>query len=277
MYLCHMKQKLAIIDLNAGIPNQGMRCITEIAYKYDAHFDIDTFDLRVKGEIPTLDYDLFIFSGGPGNPLEGDGIWDQKFYNLIQEVWDYNKYSEEGKKFMFFICHSFQMACNYFQLGTITERKSTSFGVMPIHKTREGAMDPILGTMPDPFHVIESRDWQLVQPNLQVIKDKGAKILALEKIRTHVEFERAIMAVRFSDEIMGTQFHPEADPEGMKIHFQKQENRDKVINNFGSEKYDQMMTLIDDEEKIYLTHKTILPKFIERALNVLNSQAISLV
>jgi homoserine O-succinyltransferase/O-acetyltransferase len=272
-----MKHKLAIIDLNAGIPNQGMRCISAIANEFADRFDIDTFDLRVKGEIPSMEYDLFIFSGGPGNPLEGDGIWDKKFYNLIQEVWDYNKFGNEGKKFMFFICHSFQMACNYFQLGTITKRKSTSFGVLPVHKTRDGALDKILGPMPDPFYVIESRDWQLVQPNLQVFKDKGAQILALEKIRTHTDFERAIMAVKFSEEIIGTQFHPEADPQGMKVHFLKQENRDKVINNFSVEKYDQMMNLIDDEDKISLTHKTILPKFIERALKVLNSQALSLV
>jgi homoserine O-succinyltransferase/O-acetyltransferase len=272
-----MKQKLAIIDLNAGIPNQGMRCITEIANNYTDQVDIDIYDLRLKSEIPSLDNDIFIFSGGPGNPLEGDGIWDQKFYNLIQEVWDYNKYSEEGKKFMFFICHSFQMASHYFKLGNITRRKSTSFGIYPVHKTRDGAMDPVLGVLPDPFYVIESRDWQLIQPDIIAIKKKGFQILALEKIRSQVEFERAIMAVKFSDEIMGTQFHPEADPDGMKIHFLKEENRDKVIKNFSVQKYDQMMALIDDEDKITLTHKTILPKFIERALKVLNSQAVSLV
>jgi aspartyl/asparaginyl beta-hydroxylase (cupin superfamily) len=34
----------------------------------------------------------------------------------------------------------------------------------------------------------------------------------LEKIRDHVQYERAIMAVRFTDYFVGTQFHPEADP-----------------------------------------------------------------
>jgi imidazoleglycerol phosphate synthase glutamine amidotransferase subunit HisH len=41
---------------------------------------------------------------------------------------------------------------------------------------------------------------------------KGAKIISLEKIRDHVQYERAIMAVRFTDYFVGTQFHPEADP-----------------------------------------------------------------
>jgi imidazoleglycerol phosphate synthase glutamine amidotransferase subunit HisH len=30
--------------------------------------------------------------------------------------------------------------------------------------------------------------------------------------RDHVQYERAIMAVRFTDYFVGTQFHPEADP-----------------------------------------------------------------
>ena len=72
---------------------------------------------------------------------------------------------------------------------------------------------------------VDSREWQLVQPNRKVFKKLGAKILSLEKIRTHVELERAIMAIRFSPEMVGTQFHPEADPEGMKKHFSVEENR----------------------------------------------------
>lgn len=272
-----MKLKLAILDMNAGLPNQGMRCIIDIVARYKNNFDISIFDVRAKGELPNLDFDLYICSGGPGDPHEGDGVWDKGFYNLIQDVWDYNKYAYESKKYMFFICHSFQMACNHFQLGKITKRKSASFGVMPVHKTKHGQHDDLFKNLPDPFYVIESRDWQIVQPNLHVFKEKNAEILALEKIRSHVEFERAIMAVRFSPEMVGTQFHPEADPKGMEVHFSKQENRDKVILNHGIEKYDSMMVQIDEEDKIALTYKTILPNFIENALNVINSHALSIV
>jgi homoserine O-succinyltransferase/O-acetyltransferase len=271
-----MKYRLAILDLNAGNPNQGMRCINDIVSSYNNDFDCQVFDLRAKKEIPSLDFDLYICSGGPGNPLEGDGDWDVKFYNLIQDIWDFNRFSE-SKKFVFFICHSFQMAANHFNLGKITKRRSTSFGVMPVHQTRYGIKDALFQGLQDPFYVIDSRDWQLIQPDLSVFEQHGAKILALEKLRTNVEYERAIMAVRFSEEMVGTQFHPEADPLGMQIHFEKQENRDKVINNYGQVKYDQMMELIDDEEKIFLTHKTILPNFIENALKALNSLALSTV
>jgi hypothetical protein len=53
---------------------------------------------------------------------------------------------------------------------------------------------------------------QVVQPKLSIFSKKGAMIISLEKIRTHREYERAIMGVRFSDEFVGLQFHPEADP-----------------------------------------------------------------
>lgn len=272
-----MKLKLAILDLNAGMPNQGMRCITQIVSNYHHILDVDVFDIRVTGELPDMGYDIYISSGGPGNPLEGDGKWNKGFYKLVQDVWEYNKYDGYPKKHFFFICHSFQMACHHFELGKITKRKSPSFGVQPVHKTRAGSQDFLFKNLPDPFYVVESRDWQIVQPNLHVFKAHGAEILALEKIRTHVEFERAIMAVRFSDEMVGTQFHPEADPHGMQIHFMKEENRDKVINNYGIAKYDSMMAQLEEEDKIALTYKTILPNFIENAIKRIHSPAFSAV
>lgn len=261
------KLKMAILDMNDGRPNQGMRCIRDIAAMYSSAFDIDEFDVRGKNEIPGMEYDVYISSGGPGNPLEGNGVWDTAWYKLLEDLWEFNINSTIEKKYMFFICHSFQMACNYFDLGTLAPRKSTSFGIMPIHLTKFGENDPIFSKLPDPMYAVDSRDFQLIQPDLDVFRMHGAKILALEKIRSHVEYERAIMAVRFSDEFVGTQFHPEADPIGMKIHFERAEVREKVIANFGQQKYDTMMDHIDDPDKIELTHNTILPLFIEQALD----------
>ena len=271
------KLKLAILDMNAGKANQGMRCIRDIANIYQNEFDITEFDVRVSNEVPDTGFDVYISSGGPGNPLEGNGIWDKKWYALVDDLWQHNQTNRFGKKYMFFVCHSFQMACHHFQLGEITERKSTSFGIMPVHKTRFGEIDPIFMNLPDPFYAVDSRDWQLIQPDLTVFQKHGAKILALEKIRTHVEYERAIMAVRFSPEFIGTQFHPEADPEGMMSHFSKEDIRNQVIENFGQEKYNDMMEHLNDPDKIELTHDTILPYFIENALDSIYAQTTALV
>ena len=266
------KLKLAILDMNNDVPNQGMRCIREIVARYEDELHWDEFNVRAKNELPDDSYDLYISSGGPGSPLDG-GEWKERFFELIDGLWQHNLNSPE-KKYMFFICHSFQMACEHFELGTLAPRKSTSFGVYPVHHTEIGKTDPILADLPDPYHAVDSRDWQLIQPNLEVFEEHGAHILSLEKIRTHVEYERAIMAVRFSEEFIGTQFHPEADPVGMKIHFEKQENRDKVIKNFGEEKYNNMMEHLDDPDKIALIYSTILPTFIESSIQKINERQL---
>ena len=262
------------MDMNNNEPNQGLRCIVDIAKSFSEELDFKVYDVRAKNELPDLSYDIFISSGGPGSPLE-DEPWRQPYLNLMQNLWDFNKNSNEEKKYVFLICYSFQVMCDYFQLGEIKLRKSTSFGILPVHKTKEGLKDRMLEGLDDPFWAVDSRSWQLVQPRLKVFKEHGAKILSLEKIRTHVEYERAIMAVRFSEEFVGTQFHPEADPVGMHAHFTQQENRQKVITNFGEAKYLDMMDKMDDEDKIVKTYSIILPKFITEAINHHSHQLIS--
>lgn len=268
------KLRLAILDMNNGTPNQGMRCLREIADRYKDQLDWDEFDVRQKNELPDLSYDLYISSGGPGSPLDGD-TWKKNFFELIDAAWSHNQQENTSKKHFFFICHSFQLACEHFNLGTITKRKSTSFGVYPIHKNKAGRKEPLFDGLSDPYFAVDSRDWQLVQPNLKVFAEHGAKVLSLEKIRTHVEYERAIMAVRFSPEFIGTQFHPEADAQGMKMHFKKTENREKVIKNFGIERYDDMMLMLEDPNKIELTHSIILPNFIASSIQKLQEQELA--
>mgnify|MGYP006290067873 CR=1 FL=1 len=260
-----MKKRLAILDMNNDVPNQGLRCIKEIVETYEDVIDFKIYNVRGKNELPDTTYDIYISSGGPGSPLE-DGEWRKPYLDLMQELWDINKTDTPEKKHVFFICYSFQVICHYFELGTIKPRKSTSFGILKVHKTPNGELDIILKDLPDPYYAVDSRDFQLIQPRLKVFKEHGAKILSLEKIRTYVELERAIMAVRFSDEFVGTQYHPEAEPLSMEDYFRKEENREKVVTNFGIKKYNQMMERINDPDKIEITYNTILPSFINNAL-----------
>lgn len=274
MIMQNEKVKLAILDMNNDEPNQGLRCIVDIVKSFNKEVDFKVFNVRAKNELPDLHFDIYISSGGPGSPLE-KGKWRQPYLNLIQNIWDFNLNSNTQKKHVFFICYSFQVVCDYFELGEIKPRKSTSFGILPVHKTVKGKKDILLNGLDDPFYAVDSRDWQLIQPRLKVFKDHGAYILSLEKIRTHVEYERAIMAVRFSNEFVGTQFHPEADPIGMAAHFSEDINRQKIINNFGEFKYNQMMDRMDDPDKIIKTYAHILPTFISNAINLHKDQLIT--
>jgi GMP synthase-like glutamine amidotransferase len=160
------------------------------------------------------------------------------------------------------------MACNHFGLAQITQRKSTSFGVMTMHKTEEGKEEPIFEGLQNPFYAIDSRDYQVVQPRLSNISKKGAKIISLEKIRTHRgDYERAIMGVRFSDYMVGLQFHPEADALSFIANLKNAEKREKIIAMKGKTKFRNMLEDLLDESKIYLTNETIIPNFLRIAIN----------
>lgn len=259
--------RVAVLDMYNGEPNQGMRCIIDIINRFNQLVSFKIFDIRGKKEFPEIDkYDIFISSGGPGNPLEGDGNWDHKWYNLIGDLWQHNQ-THDHKKHVLFICHSFQMACHYFGVAKITKRKSTSFGVMPIHRDGHGKNEPIYQGLENPFWAVDSRDYQVVQPHLEVFEDNGFEIISLEKIRNHVELERAIMGVRFSKEFVGVQYHPEADPISFIVNLKNKEKRDKIINLKGKEAYLQMLEHLIDEDKIYKTNETIIPNFLRLAIN----------
>ncbi|MFK7776095.1 MAG: type 1 glutamine amidotransferase [Saprospiraceae bacterium] len=265
--------RIAVLDLYNGEPNQGMRCIKEILTNYQEVAEVAVYDLRGKNELPDTGFDIFICSGGPGHPLEGDGVWDKRFYKLIYSLWLWNQDAKHNlnkkKKHVFFICHSFQMACHLFQIGEVTKRHSKSFGIFPVHKTAEGQLDSLFKNLSDPFYAADFRDYQVVNPNQEKLDELGAEIIALEKIRPHVDFERAIMAVRFSEEFFGVQFHPEADPAGMLDHFSKEENKQKIIEEHGLEKFEQMMNDLKDPQRIQKTHSELLPQFIDNAIGLL--------
>jgi len=260
------KLRLAILDMNNGVPNKGLGCIVDIAKTYQEEIDYQVFDVRAKNEIPDTSYQIYISSGGPGSPLE-KGPWRTPYLDLIQQLWEFNQSSEDEKKRVFFICYSFQVVCDYFELGSIKPRKSTSFGVLPVHKTKMGKTDILLEGLDDPYYAFDSRSWQLIQPRLKVFQEHGATILSLEKIRTHVEYERAIMAVRFSEEFVGTQFHPEAEPHDLKSYFSDEENKARIIESVGKKRYNKLINRMDDMDKVAETYQTILPKFIGNALH----------
>lgn len=266
---------IAILDLYEGQENQGMRGLREIVNQFgkENHIDpiVEEFDVRQKKELPDSSFDIYISSGGPGSPLESEGMeWDTRYFNWVKkmEIWNNDPLNVQ-KKHIFFVCHSFQLACRYFKIAQITKRKSTAFGVFPVHLLDNGKYEPVFEGLPDPFYAVDSRDYQVVQPNQTRLKELGAKILCIEKDRPHVPYERAIMGVRFTDYFIGTQFHPEADPVGMTIHLKTEGRKKIVVENHGIEKWKSMIEQLNDPDKILCTHDHVLPNFLKIALNSL--------
>jgi GMP synthase-like glutamine amidotransferase len=274
--------RIALLDMNNNQINQGFKNIKEISETFqqncvEENVIIKTFDVRFKNEIPDIEeFDIFISSGGPGNPHREGLEWEDKFSGFLNAIFEHNKFSPE-KKYLFLICHSFQLASIHWKLGTINKRKSYSFGVMPVHKTEEGEQEFLFKNLPDPFYAVDSRAYQFIEPDHERFEELGMKITAIEKFRPHIDLERAVMAVRFSEEIFGTQFHPEANPEGMMENLKDEKNKLAMIENFGMEKYLETIDRIDDEDKIILTQSQTLPGFLDFAKqNILNRTHISM-
>ena len=263
---------IAILDMYNNVPNEGMRCIrhaietvqltdgVELAYQI--------FNVRADGQLPDLSFDVYVSTGGPGVPLPVGERWEEPYFQLIDALFDHNR-TAETKKPLFLICHSFQLVAGHLGLGTIGKRKSTSFGIFPMHRTDDGMVEPLFQLLPEPFYAVDSRDYQLTEPDMAAFDKIGAKLLCLEKIRPHVDLERAVMAIRFSDHIFGTQFHPEADDEGMLRYFLQDEKKANIITNYGQAKYDEMVSYLRDPQKIALTEAVILPGFLRHAIREL--------
>ena len=269
------KVRVAILDMYEGVTNQGMRCIREILNQFGELNNIeltsDEFEVRIEKEIPDLSYDIYISSGGPGSPLESEGSdWEKVYFNWLKQVehWNQNPANVQ-KKQVFFICHSFQLICRHYKVASVTKRKSTAFGVFPMHLLGEGKDEAVFDKLRDPFYSVDSRDYQVIDPNHNRLHQMGASILAIEKERPHIPLERAIMAIRFNENMIGTQFHPEADAIGMSLYLQTDEKKKTVVDNHGLEKWQSMIEHLNDPEKIMWTYAHILPNFLLLAIETL--------
>ena len=69
--------RAALLDMYNGEQNRGIPMLKSILGRYADVMEFDHFDVRAKGEIPGLDYNIYVFSGGPGDPLESGGKWQK--------------------------------------------------------------------------------------------------------------------------------------------------------------------------------------------------------
>lgn len=271
------KFRIAVLDLYQGAANQGMRGIQTILKKWSEQKSIqpqiDYFDVRSKNEIPDLSYHAYISSGGSGSPLDSRyEDWDIAWCQWLERVQRWNSDpSQLNKKYVFLICHSFQLACRYFNTGLVCKRRSTAFGIFPVHLQVEGKKEVVFEGLNDTFYAVDNRDYQIIQPRLKQIQQMGGQLLCIEKKRPHVPYERAVMGLRFDPYMIGTQFHPEADPIGMAHYLNQDEKRKLIIENHGEEKLKNMLEHLQDPDKISWTQAHVLPNFLTQAYSNLSA------
>ena len=267
--------RIAILDMYDGQANQGMRCIRQIIHQWREEMGVqvecEEFDVRRKCEVPDLSYDIYISTGGPGSPLDSVGSdWEKAYFSWLDAVDKWNADDDQPqKKFVFLICHSFQIVCRHYKLAEVSKRRSTAFGVFPVHVLLEGQSDPVFKGLSDPFFVVDSRDYQAIRPDFERLDKLGSKVLCIEKYRPHVPLDQAIMGIRINDYIVATQFHPEADAIGMSMYLQTEEKKRIVIEQHGEEKWRSMIEHLNDPDKIMKTYSLVLPNFFNGAVRQL--------
>ena len=79
-----MKIRTAILDLYDGTQNLGMDGIRRMVEF--CGLDYDVFDVRAKNEVPDLSYDIYIASGGPGDPRETEDSWGVPLYQFYDDL-----------------------------------------------------------------------------------------------------------------------------------------------------------------------------------------------
>jgi carbamoylphosphate synthase small subunit len=62
--------RAVLLDLYNGEDNRGIPMLRSLLDQHADDFTYDHLDVRVRNEVPGLEYDIYIFSGGPGDPLE---------------------------------------------------------------------------------------------------------------------------------------------------------------------------------------------------------------
>ena len=262
--------RVALLDLYEGVANEGMRCLRTLIQEWSVLHEIpifvEEFDVRLQHQLPGLNFDVYISSGGPGSPLASDQEpWENNYFKWVQQLVNYNQTGSGLPKHVLFICHSFQLACRFFEVGNVCKRKSTAFGIFPIHMLESGISEPVFAGLSDPFYGVDSRDYQVIEPDYTKIRELGATILAIEKNRPHVPYERAIMAMRFNEWFIGTQFHPEADAVGMQMYLQRSDKKATIIENHGEAKWQSMVEHLQDPDKILWTYQHVVPNFLNLA------------
>jgi GMP synthase-like glutamine amidotransferase len=249
-----------------------MRCIRELLTEYGrVHglaLEYEEFEVRIENKVPDLSYDIYISTGGPGSPLDSENsAWEAVYWDWLSRLEAYNNNpSSPFRKPVFFICHSFQLVCRHFAIAHVTHRKSTAFGVFPVHVLESAQSEPIFAGLQDPFFAVDSRSYQIVQPDKQRLTEMGGQVLAIEKERPHVPLERAIMAARLNEYMVGTQFHPEADAAGMSMYLQREDRKKTVVAEYGEEKWKSMIEQLDDPDKIRFTYSHVIPNFLDYAI-----------
>jgi homoserine O-succinyltransferase/O-acetyltransferase len=270
--------RLCIVDMNNAHVNQAMRCLRGLADSFFEHVRKTNPDLpcerlevspRDTNDPVPRDCDLYLSSGGPGSPFDGDGQpWSADYGQFCDGVLDSASRGGQDRQALFAICYSFEMVVRHFGLARIAPRAERKFGVMPIYTTGEGQKHPLLAPFGDRLFAFEHRNWEAIDVDEAKLRGLGGKLLARES-RDGVSKGRAILALEAGPGIETVQFHPEADRPGVMNWVARPEQAAAFKATYGEVTYQAMLRTLDDPRRLARTFALVIPGWLIRNFNAL--------
>ncbi len=267
--------RVAVVDMNAGHVNQAIRCLGVLIDQLAGRVEQTNPGLRVervhvsprdKGDVPPSDCDIYICSGGPGSPFDGDGErWVDDFSHVLDDVVDKNHESDDAPGALC-ICYSFEMAIRHFGVAEVAPRATRKFGVMPIYTTDDGRKHPLLAPFGDRLFAFEHRNWEAIGLDESKLERHGGTLLARES-RDGFSKGAALMALEFAPGVEGVQFHPEADRPGVMAWVARPEQADAFKLAYGITTYERMLKTLDDPNRLARTFALLIPGWLTRRFN----------
>jgi homoserine O-succinyltransferase len=269
--------RLCIIDMNNGHENQAMRCLRSIARQFHAHvqaynpgleMQLTSVSPRDKGEVPPTDCDLYLSSGGPGSPFDGDGQrWVADYSHFLDGVVDEATAKGPASRAVFAVCYSFEMAVRHFKIAQIAPRATRKFGVMPIYTTERGREHPLLAAFGDRLFAFEHRNWEAIDLDTALLARLGGALLARESREGQDDKGEAVMAVDCAPGVEAVQFHPEADRTGVVTWISRPDQAAAFREAYGDTTYARMLRTLDDPMRLARTFALLIPGWLVRKFN----------
>lgn len=270
--------KICIIDMNDGHANQAMRCLRLLVERFvgTVHsknpglpFFLSHVSPRDLGHEPPRDADLYLSTGGPGSPFDGDGAaWLEDYYRFLNELSDTAAAHPQAAPSLFVICYSFELTVRHFGIAKVAPRGSTKFGVMPIYTTEAGRHHPMTMAFHDRLFAFEHRNWEVIDLDERALKARGGHLLARESRDGHSK-GRALLAFDFGPGIEGVQFHPEADRPGVVAWIRKVEHAEAFQRAYGETTFKAMLRTLDNPGRLARTFDIFIPGWMARRFNAI--------
>jgi homoserine O-succinyltransferase/O-acetyltransferase len=270
--------RLCLVDMNNGHANQANRCFRILAESFfravrqqnpEVKTELVVVEPRNTRKLPPTNCDLYLSTGGPDSPYDHDGEpWLDELFGFYDQIVERNVRGDADAPSLFGVCYTFELLVRHFRVCAMVPRASRKFGVMPAYMTAAGEAHPLLEGFGDRLFAFEHRTWEAIDPDEARIAQLGGSILARES-RDGVSKGKALLAFDLAPGIECTQFHPEADRQGVIVWVSKREQAQAFVDTYGLVTYDRMLRTLDNPERIAKTFSLMIPGWLSRKFNAL--------